>query len=268
MEFLIVIGILVVVVAVVAFVDNKNKQIVLKNSERIQELVALNGTVRFKSLRERYSRYQACNSKRQFDNFFIDDYLVALIDDDETFYRNLLHSLEENGKVYGEYTNAVSKIHTKATAEFCQEIKFKLEKFIKYEERLFKSRVLRKPQTDVTIYCKVTYTSPKGKNYYWKDQSYRYKELKKFFDYTIQLKEKRQTRQYQIKMERAKMSDSLRYDILKRDDFSCQLCGSKAQDGVKLHVDHIVPVAKGGRTEPSNLRTLCDRCNMGKRDKI
>ena len=29
-----------------------------------------------------------------------------------------------------------------------------------------------------------------------------------------------------------------------------------------------MPVSKGGRTEPGNLRTLCERCNMGKSDKI
>lgn len=71
-----------------------------------------------------------------------------------------------------------------------------------------------------------------------------------------------------VAQERAKLSDSLRYDILRRDNFRCQICGATQQDGYKLHVDHIVPVSKGGRTEPGNLRTLCERCNMGKSDKI
>ena len=79
------------------------------------------------------------------------------------------------------------------------------------------------------------------------------------------LKEERQKR---INVERLKMSNSLRYEVLKRDNFRCQICGSTQADGVKLHVDHIMPVSKGGKTEMSNLRTLCDRCNFGKRDKI
>lgn len=74
--------------------------------------------------------------------------------------------------------------------------------------------------------------------------------------------------QHFVAEQRRLMKDSLRYDILKRDNFRCQLCGSTAQDGVRLHVDHIIPVSKGGLTEPSNLRVLCERCNMGKRDKI
>ena len=78
----------------------------------------------------------------------------------------------------------------------------------------------------------------------------------------------RDERQEVIARERAKMTQSLRYDVMRRDGFRCVLCGSSASDGVKLEVDHIVPVSKGGLTEMGNLRTLCDRCNRGKRDKI
>ena len=70
-----------------------------------------------------------------------------------------------------------------------------------------------------------------------------------------------------IKYERSLMTDDLRYRVMKRDGFRCVLCGATIDDGVKLHVDHIVPVSKGGRTEMSNLRTLCERCNLGKSDK-
>ena len=71
-----------------------------------------------------------------------------------------------------------------------------------------------------------------------------------------------------IAEQRRLMTDSLRYDVMRRDGFRCQLCGAMAKDGVQLHVDHILPVSKGGKTELSNLRTLCERCNMGKRDKL
>lgn len=68
--------------------------------------------------------------------------------------------------------------------------------------------------------------------------------------------------------QRRKMSDKLRYEVMCRDGFRCQLCGVTQADGYKLHVDHIIPVSKGGKTEMSNLRTLCERCNMGKGDRI
>ena len=64
-----------------------------------------------------------------------------------------------------------------------------------------------------------------------------------------------------------KMSDSIRYDVLKRDNFSCKICGATSREGAKLHVDHIIPVSKGGKTEMNNLQTLCERCNLGKSNK-
>jgi hypothetical protein len=59
---------------------------------------------------------------------------------------------------------------------------------------------------------------------------------------------------------------ALRYKVLCRDRFRCQICGrSPAKDiGVELHVDHIVPWSKGGQNTEENLRVLCFDCNLGK----
>jgi hypothetical protein len=60
----------------------------------------------------------------------------------------------------------------------------------------------------------------------------------------------------------------LRSRVLIRDNCQCRLCGtSPLKDAaVTLHVDHIVPWSKGGRTVLNNLQTLCARCNIGKGD--
>lgn len=62
--------------------------------------------------------------------------------------------------------------------------------------------------------------------------------------------------------------DSLRYKVLKRDNFKCCACGaSPAKDpSVELHIDHIVPWSKGGETTLDNLQVLCSKCNLGKSD--
>jgi len=75
--------------------------------------------------------------------------------------------------------------------------------------------------------------------------------------------EKQKNKEY-IRIERSKMSDSLRFEILKRDNYRCQVCGLSAKEGVVLHVDHIKALARGGKTEIDNLHTLCERCNLGK----
>lgn len=66
--------------------------------------------------------------------------------------------------------------------------------------------------------------------------------------------------------DRREPSIGLRYKVLSRDRFRCVACGrSPATDaGCKLHVDHIVPFSKGGKTTLENLRTLCAECNLGK----
>ena len=71
------------------------------------------------------------------------------------------------------------------------------------------------------------------------------------------------TKQHKAK-EKGRMSPTIRYNILQRDEFRCVLCGRSSIDGAKLHVDHIIPLSKGGYTEYNNLRTLCAECNHGK----
>lgn len=58
-----------------------------------------------------------------------------------------------------------------------------------------------------------------------------------------------------------------RFDILARDNFTCQYCGRKAPD-VELQVDHIYPVSKGGYTDEKNCVTACITCNSNKKNKI
>jgi HNH endonuclease len=59
------------------------------------------------------------------------------------------------------------------------------------------------------------------------------------------------------------VSKRLRYEILRRDSFTCRYCGASAPD-VPLRVDHVTPVALGGGDEPTNLATSCEPCNSGK----
>jgi len=59
------------------------------------------------------------------------------------------------------------------------------------------------------------------------------------------------------------ISKSLRFQILRRDGFKCRYCGLKAAE-TELVIEHVVPVALGGKDEPSNLVASCRDCNTGK----
>lgn len=69
----------------------------------------------------------------------------------------------------------------------------------------------------------------------------------------------------------------LKKKIIERDGFKCQECGkyicnvpTTAERLIKMgaglyHLDHVVPVAQGGRATEENLRLLCPRCNLSRK---
>lgn len=62
---------------------------------------------------------------------------------------------------------------------------------------------------------------------------------------------------------RVPLSSYRRFQIFKRDKFTCQYCG-RVPPAVILEVDHILPVSKGGDNNNDNLLTACFDCNRGK----
>lgn len=88
----------------------------------------------------------------------------------------------------------------------------------------------------------------------------RYKALKNIgFECTLS--------EYNAKNQRKLMTKALREEIAVRDNYTCQICGKYMPDGVGLHIDHIIPIAKGGKSIPSNLQVLCSKCNGRKSKK-
>lgn len=59
------------------------------------------------------------------------------------------------------------------------------------------------------------------------------------------------------------LSKRIRFEVFKRDGFTCQYCG-RTPPVVLLQVDHITAVANGGDDDPINLITSCADCNAGK----
>lgn len=62
------------------------------------------------------------------------------------------------------------------------------------------------------------------------------------------------------------VSGTLRFDVLKKASFHCELCGISA-DKKALEVGHLVPRNYGGTDDPENLQALCFSCNAMKRDR-
>ena len=58
-------------------------------------------------------------------------------------------------------------------------------------------------------------------------------------------------------------------EIFRRDHYKCIYCGkSSIEDSVKLHLEHIYPISKGGKEDLFNVATSCERCNIKKNTRI
>jgi hypothetical protein len=63
------------------------------------------------------------------------------------------------------------------------------------------------------------------------------------------------------------LSVRTRFEVFKRDRFTCRYCGRTTPD-VLLEVDHLIPRAAGGSDDLENLVTACWDCNHGKADRL
>lgn len=68
------------------------------------------------------------------------------------------------------------------------------------------------------------------------------------------------------KQGRPPIPQSIRFNVLRRDNFTCRYCGRSSPD-VILHCDHAVSVKEGGDDSEGNLITACVDCNLGKSSK-
>ncbi len=66
------------------------------------------------------------------------------------------------------------------------------------------------------------------------------------------------------KAKRDPIPQAVRFDVFRRDNFTCRYCGKASGEGVTLHVDHVHAVARGGNNDLANLVTACSDCNYGK----
>ncbi len=97
-----------------------------------------------------------------------------------------------------------------------------------------------------------------------------YSECLEFSQFIFsQLDKKKISKYYTEKRKRrTPISTKLRFEIFRRDNHTCQYCGSKISDGIRLEIDHKIPVAEGGTDDYENLITACNECNIGKSNKI
>lgn len=123
---------------------------------------------------------------------------------------------------------------------------------IRYQTRYKQVNYIKIPYKVETVFAQYSFS--------YDDLMTRYEQLEEInFECTLQ--------KYHSKNQRKLMTKELRKEIMKRDNYTCRNCGKYMPDEIGLHIDHIVPVSKGGKSVPSNLQVLCSKCNGKKSNK-
>ena len=236
----------------------KYLKIVFKYSKKLNYLLKLNEEYYFPSIYNGKRKILfKVSSKKKLEHVSVDSVMFYYLDNNIDCIKEDIEITINNIKLYDEYINKINN--------YSYEIKDNINKkvFNKYENKLINKYIINN-NFNISVIVKIKYVSKKKKNSYVKKIILDTDSLINIYNNWNTIKEYEMSALY----ERSKMSASLRYDILKRDNFRCKICGCGMEDGVKLHVDHIIPVSKGGKTVESNLQTLCELCNLGKSNKV
>lgn len=244
------------------------KKIVLKHSKKLKQLLEINKNHHFnQDLKNNYDYTYRYNTKAKLYSLDFDEVFLELIGQNFAVVTELINKVDFNIDSYKKYSEEYKSIKAHFTNGDAKKFRVSLKRLNDKEDFIFKNNLL-KPKLDVSITLLLRYTSLRGRNSYLRKNVYNFFEIKSFYQEYLKRKAHQETRAFKMKLERSKMNASLRYKVLIRDKKTCQICGMGSDDGAILHVDHIIPVAKGGLTTLTNLRTLCDRCNLGKKDQI
>lgn len=239
---------------------------VIATSERINGINQLNSkTAFFADLNSKLAFGFSMNSKQDFANFNLQNQMLGYLLENKQYYDNEIGKIKHNRDTYASYMAEVDRIKASLTAaEFSKGGSPVPDFLYRYIEKAELCNRTLHPVTETEAEVLCHYISPKGRNSYQKTYHIDFDTLVGLLNACNSKYVYQQSKDY----ERSLLTKSMRYDVLRRDGYRCQLCGRSANDGVILHVDHVIPVSRGGRTVMSNLRTLCEECNLGKGAKF
>ncbi len=239
----------------------KENNTVSELSSKIQKVLELNESYNFKEIKQNKRgiterEYSRKSLDRVTGTSIIKYHIENNIEDIRTDIENAIYNIN----LLERYAKDVEKI---LLCESINNSEYSSNKYKRIEKRVLKKIIYKKEDFFITLKIEVYYRSNGGNVNDSRKGKYLFNDLVTIYNDWKNGNKFEETK----KQERKIMNDDIRYNVLKRDNYSCQICGATAKDGAKLHVDHIIPVSKGGKTVMNNLQTLCERCNIGKSNK-
>jgi len=273
--FLIILSIILIglgVFLICYFTQRKYNNFVKESSVCLSQLKEINNRYNFYPYVS-FDQQHTYDNENFYETISCADYLIYQL---QFIRKDVLSQIKKtysNREQYSQYLDEV-KVITQF-GQFKVSIgKLKLDKLIKIEKLLLEKQTLREPCTQfsltVTLYC----SKINGQVYDWKRYSFSAAEISTFIK---RLNNKRGDFYNDrgiwdalCRVERGKVSNRMRFSIYERDGYRCRNCGvyGRYNPYVQLEIDHIIPIAKGGKTTYDNLQTLCHKCNVEKGDRL
>ena len=238
------------------------KQFVKDNSEALKKVREINE--RFECIYLTPLQFSHSYDNPDFYNEVSpEDYLIYQINEDKRNMLSLLNSIKTNVDIYERYTNTIESSHIVYGHFGNKEYKYKKEKLIEEEKKLVRYAIKSRPSA-IAARVFLHRVDSHGNVFESKRGLFSYDEVEELLQ-RISNKSGRFYNDSEIwkslcRVERARVSNEIRFKIYERDHYRCKRCGATSN----LTIDHIVPISKGGKSEPSNLQTLCESCNKAK----
>ena len=257
---LFVAGITVLIVFLLS--NSKHKNFAITNSEAVNKLKEINKKYKFLKI-NRFEYRNTYDNEDFYRTISCKDYLIYQLQFKQKDAWKEISNSSENRELLKQYSKEINDNHLIYGKFTGDTSKFKLKKLIKYEKAEVK-RITLSPVTHFHIKVTLIRTLINNRRVESKSKLFLEQEI---IDILNGLKNKRGSFYLNnniwesiCRVERGKVSNKMRFAIYNRDHNRCRICGSRRN----LEIDHIYPIAKGGKSTYDNLQTLCHRCNAKK----
>ncbi len=244
------------------------KEFALQNSSAIRNLLKLNSEIGFNHIPKLdFDMEYSYDNENFYNDIAPIDYLIYQLVYIKKDVSSVIRAIEENKSKYADYMSEIGK--RCVYGQFGNAEIPKNEKFLfSVEKKTFQSLMLR-PVVEFGISVRLNLTNIQGKYITHKEKHF---ALNKIEECIARLNDKNgdHYNDYDLwqsicRVERGKVTNRMRFAVYARDNYRCRKCGRKNDD---LEVDHIYPIAKGGKSTFDNLQTLCHWCNAVKGDTV
>lgn len=249
--------------------QKKYNNFILQNSVSLKQLNAINSRYKFNPY-VCFDQRHTYDNEKFYNNISCQDYLIYQLQFIRTGLFNQIKKVKNNKE---QYSNYIAEIKTITQSGQFQALigKLRLSKLINIEHKFIERSIYPEPtihfSLKVTLYC----SKINGQIYTQKSEN--------FSTYDIYILNKRLNNKNGTyycdreiwdaicRVERGKVSNKMRFSIYERDRYRCRKCGVSDRYA-QLEIDHIIPIAKGGKSTYENLQTLCHKCNVQKGDNL